>query len=101
MKIEFERNSKYNEWYDSVVLFGVWNQRNINIAFAREALAELFGVPDDALSVWNAFDMNKPFMHEIAQDIVDTGKLREVGNVLLEMKDLRPYFENRVATARV
>lgn len=38
-------------------------------------------------------------MKEIARDVIEAGRIREDGTLMLHKEDLLPYFERRAATA--
>lgn len=100
MKFAFEKWPWWNETYKSIVLCGTVDGHEFGLAFAGEAVAELFAVPYVPDRLENAFDRNKAFVKAIARRHIRAGKLRPDGRAILEMKELRPYFEARTAIAR-
>ena len=98
MNITFETWT-WNEVYEGVALYGNADGRGVGLLFAGEVLAELFDVPNDPLRIVNAFKWNRAFIEEIARSVIEAGKLRDHRKVILERKDLLPYFEKRAATA--
>jgi hypothetical protein len=101
MKIEFEEWGVWSTAMKAVALYGTVDDRGFGIAFSGKALSELFEVAHDRFVVENAFMRNQEFMNEIARDVIENGRLREDGTVVLYKEDLLPYFERRAATAPV
>jgi len=99
MKIEFEEWGKWSTAVECVALYGRVDGRPFRIAFSGTALSELFGLPRKPFVLQEAFRVNQAFMNEIARDVIETGRLREDGSVMLHKEDLLPYFERRAATA--
>lgn len=99
MTFEFEKWGIWNRAYEGVALYGVADGRGVGLLFAGEVLAEFFNVANEPDRIENAFNRNKKFMEEIARSVIEAGRLGERRRVILERKDLLPYFEKRAATA--
>lgn len=99
MKIEFEDWGIWNEEYEAVVLHGTVDGQGFALIYAAEVLAELFDVSNKPNRLEGVFKQNMEFMQHIGRSVIEAGMLRWDGIVILERKDLLPYFEKRAATA--